>query len=78
MYDDPVLLRLHDRATELYDSCYSFNTPEGACSFSEEREREIAGEMLEIVTAIRDRLHDTVKDPLVIEDYITPRCKAIK
>ncbi len=71
VYEDVQLQELNERARELYDSFYAFNTPNAACEFSYDKEKACRNDMLELIERIVIRLEEISNGLFAIEDYET-------
>ena len=76
--DDIYLEELNEEGRKLYDSFYSFNTPNAACEFSYEKEKANKDKMLSIIQKILKRLNEINDGSFVIEDYETKHLENLK
>ena len=76
--DDIYLEELNEEGRKLYDSFYSFNTPNAACEFSYEKEKANKDKMLSIIQKILKRLNEINDGSFVIEDYLTKNLENLK
>ena len=65
------LQRLNEQARKLYDSFYSFDENDNACTFNEDEYKAAHTEMVEIIKKIIQKLEEINNNDFVIEDYIT-------
>ena len=65
------LQRLNEQARKLYDSFYSFDENDNACTFNEDEYKAAHKEMVEIIKKIIQKLEEINNNDFVIEDYIT-------
>lgn len=65
------LQRLNEQARKLYDSFYSFDENDNACTFNEDGYKVAHKEMVEIIKKIIQKLEEINNNDFVIEDYIT-------
>ena len=65
------LQRLNEQARKLYDSFYSFDENDNACTFNEDEYKAVHKEMVEIIKKIIQKLEEINNNDFVIEDYIT-------
>lgn len=77
VHNDARLNELNEKAKELYDSFYSFNTPSSACVFSYEKEKACRDDMLAIIEDILARLEEISDGSFVVEDYETEALRAL-
>ena len=75
--EDALLQELNEKARELYDSFYAFNTPNAACEFSYDKEKACRNEMLTLIRKIVVRLEEISNGAFVVEDYETKYLTAL-
>ncbi len=73
--DDPVLKELNERAMEMYDNYYEFDSHDVACWFNHEQEKADKDIMLDIINKIKARLDEINDGSFVVEDYVTEHLK---
>ena len=73
--DDPVLKELNERAMEMYDNYYEFDSHDVACWFNHEQEKAYKDIMLDIINKIKARLDEINDGSFVVEDYVTEHLK---
>ena len=73
--DDPVLKELNERAMEMYDNYYEFDSHDVACWFNNEQEKADKDIMLDIINKIKARLDEINDGSFVVEDYVTEHLK---
>lgn len=67
--NDPVLSELNNKAMDMYDSYFEFDSHDVACWFNEEKEKLEKPQMLDIFSKIRTRLNEINDGSFVIADY---------
>ena len=73
--DDPVLKELNERAMEMYDNYYEFDSHDVACWFNHEQEKADKDIMLDIINKIKARLDEINDGSFVVEDCVTKHLK---
>ena len=73
--DDPVLKEMNERAMEMYDNYYEFDSHDVACWFNHEQEKADKDIMLDIINKIKARLDEINDGSFVVEDYVTEHLK---
>ncbi len=73
--DDPILCELNNRAMEMYDNYYEFDSHDVACWFNHEQEKADKDIMLDIINKIKARLDEINDGSFVVEDYVTEHLK---
>ena len=73
--NDNVIRDLNYRAANLFNSYYEFNSHDLPCWFNEEQEKADKEKMLNLITALINRLNEINDGSFVIEDLETERLK---
>ena len=71
VFEDALLQELNEKAKELYDSFYAFNTSNAACEFFYDKEKACRNEMLTLIKKIVVRLEEISDGSFVVEDHET-------
>ena len=73
--NDEILTKLNLECSELYNSCYEFNTHGKSCWFDEYKLKNIKVVLLSLLNQIKARLNEINDGSFVVEDLETERLK---
>ena len=71
--NDSILVPWNLECSDLFSSCYEFNTHNMACWFDKKLEKKNSARMLSLIEQIKNRLNEINDGSFVIEDLETER-----
>ncbi len=74
---DSLLTELNEKARQLFDSYYEFDSHDQPCWFNHEKERAEKEIMLDLIAKIVSRLNEINDGSFTVEDLETARLKAL-
>lgn len=75
--NDAALQDLNDCISELYSSCYEFDSHGQACWFNEGKEKADKTRMLELLGKLNARIAELDDGTFIVDDRETPRIEAL-
>ena len=73
--EDQILQELNRKTMELFNSYFEFDSNGESCTFNNDLSKKTKGEMLELISQIKERLNQINHGEFVVEDYETDRLK---
>ncbi|MGM9984838.1 hypothetical protein [Fibrobacter intestinalis] len=73
--NDSILVPWNLECSDLFSSCYEFNTHNMACWFDKELEKKNSARMLSLIEQIKNRLNEINDGSFVVENLKTERLK---
>ena len=77
IHGDAVLMTLNEKAADMFDAYYEFDTNDVPCWFNYEKERTEKDAMLTLIERMVARLNEINDGSFVIEDLESERLRAL-
>lgn len=77
VYNDVTITDLCNRVNQLFSSYYKLNVNGEPCDFNFEQEKADKNKMLSMIEAIVNRLEKINDGTFIVDDFETPRLKAL-